>query len=80
MKWMTCWMVRICAVVYMLAMAATCMAVEGPKPASAAFPANSYIEVKVGAYQWGRYGDKPVRGTGPLMQSFMITKARQSGD
>ena len=45
-------------------------------PPRAVYP----IEVKVGAYQWGRYGDKPVRGAGPIMQTFMITKARQSGN
>ena len=25
-------------------------------------------------------GDKPVRGAGPIMQTFMITKLRQSGN
>ena len=41
-------------------------------PPRAAYP----IEVKVGAYQWGRYGDKPVRSAGPAMQTFKITKAQ----
>ena len=44
-------------------------------PPRAVYP----IEVKVGAYQWGRYGDKPVCGAGPVMQTFMITNVCQSG-
>jgi hypothetical protein len=31
------------------------------------------IEVKLAAYQWRRYGDKPVSGARPIMQTFLIT-------
>jgi hypothetical protein len=40
-------------------------------PARCKFP----IAVRVAAYQWGSYGPKPVRGTGPIFQNFSITQA-----
>ena len=40
-------------------------------PARCKFP----ITVRVAAYQWGSYGPKPVRGTGPIFQNFSITQA-----